>query len=90
MKTKTFRAVILGGIIVIGAPLCLAAPSSADSNPGAAAASVSASSQAASVKYWTPKRLQSAIPGDRLLVGRTIAQVVGKVKAGLPQAIGGS
>lgn len=90
MTSNRSRAVVLGAALAIAASLGLASPSSAAKAPSVPTASVSAARQSSAVGYWTADRLQNATPGDALLLGRTLADVVGKVAAGIPQVIGGT
>lgn len=91
MKRKTWRASIgLGVFAVVVASLGGASPSQAQGNPDVAMTMVSTARQAATSTYWTTRRLQSALPGDSLMRGRSLSDVVGKVKTGMPQAIAGT
>lgn len=88
MNSKSLRVVVLAAAFSVSASLSLAAPSVASDTSGAAT-TISASSQSAAVSHWTAKRLSNALPGDQLLLGRTLSDVAGKVAVGLPQIISG-
>lgn len=91
MNANPLRASIgFGTVVAVLASLGWASPSAAVGNSDVATTTVSAAGQAATGTYWTTRRLKSAIPGDSLMLGRTLGDVVGKVTAGKPQAIAGT
>lgn len=91
MNTKNLRTTaVIGVVVAVMASLGLASPSTAAGNPDVASTTISSARQAATATYWTKQRLQNAVPGDALLLGRNLADVVGNVKAGSPQAIVGT
>ncbi|MDQ3158292.1 MAG: hypothetical protein M3Q98_16490 [Actinomycetota bacterium] len=91
MKTKSLRATAGIGLMVAAvAALGWAAPAQAAGDSDVATTSVSAPKQAATNKYWTPQRLRNAVPGDALMLGRSLEEVVGKVTAGLPKIVMGT
>ena len=63
-----------------------AAPDAAKASPSqpVASATVSGAKQHAAQTYWTADRMRSAKPGDRLLRGKSLADITSKVAAGKP------
>lgn len=88
MNIGNLRVLVLGAALAVASSFVVASPSSATDDPGAV--SISAARQSAATSYWTSQRLQAAVPGDRLMLGRLLTGVVGKVSAGLPRTIPGS
>src|SRR5665811_1321231 len=63
-----------------------AAPDAAKASPSqpVASSTVSGAKQHAAQTYWTADRMRSAKPGDRLLRGKSLADITSKVAAGKP------
>lgn len=51
---------------------------------------VSRQGQADAATYWTPDRMRSAVSGDRLLEGRSLADFTGEVTRGVARIISGT
>jgi len=94
---RTLLATATSGLTVLAlawGPTAGAAPDSggerADAPRGAVAVHQAATTKAEHeriVDYWTPARMRSAVPGERLVADRDKASATGQVTAGSPQVI---
>jgi hypothetical protein len=73
-------------------PAAGATPAGADARPADSvevhAAATTRAEHRQVVEYWTPTRMRNAVPGSRLVAGRSTASAGGAVERGTPTVIG--